>query len=85
VVAYSAAQLRVSRPIREALAIDAFGDQRRTFPVFQFAGVPLEISFVQIARRVRLADRMVSTVNRMDLRHIRAMAVLPHYYILIPV
>jgi hypothetical protein len=49
----------VSRPVRETLSFDALGNERRTFPVLDLAGVPFEIPFRQIARQMGFADRMM--------------------------
>ncbi len=46
----------VSSSVREALALNAFQSNGRTFPVYRLVGVPLEIPFGEIARQVRLAN-----------------------------
>jgi hypothetical protein len=54
----------VSRPVRETLAFNTFGNERRTFPVFHFSGVPFEIPFREVARQMGFANRMMSTEHR---------------------
>jgi hypothetical protein len=49
----------VSRPVREALAFDAFGDKRRTFPIENLACVELEIPFRETAGQMGFANRMM--------------------------
>jgi hypothetical protein len=45
----------INRPVRETLALDALGNQRRTFPVFHLAGIPLEVPFHKVAVQMGLA------------------------------
>ena len=54
----------MSRPVRETLAFNAFGNQRRTLLVSCLARIPFEIPFRQIAVQVGLRYGMVCTVDR---------------------
>ena len=49
----------VSRPVRETLAFDTLGNERRTFPVFILRVFHLKSHSREIARQMGFADRMV--------------------------
>src|SRR5205823_10886209 len=50
--------------VRETLTLRALERARRTFPVFHLAGVPFEIPFRKVARKMGFADRVVRTIDR---------------------
>jgi hypothetical protein len=52
------------RPVRETLAFDALGNERRTCSILDLAGVPREIPFREIARQMRFADGVVACRTR---------------------
>jgi hypothetical protein len=49
----------VSRPVRETLARNTLGNERRTFPVADLTRIPLEIPLAEITGQMGFADRMM--------------------------
>jgi hypothetical protein len=56
--------ISVSWPVREPLAFDPSGNQRRTFSIVHFPGVEFEIPLREVAGQVRLADGVMRAEHR---------------------